>query len=125
MTFPVAGRYHNRESHISEAIKFDLMTVEKHFLYKPYGFSRYYTVTLTCGFELQLYPFDHQKCPIELEVPFEHATHMKLSMANSPTVDDSIKFLQYNLNEVNTKENNSTTLTTYLELNRFKELHYF
>ena len=57
--------------------------------------SRYYTVTLTCGFELELYPFDHQECPIELEVPFERATHMELTMVNPPTVDDSIKFLQY------------------------------
>ena len=86
----------------------------------PLVLSRYYTVALTCGFELKLYPFDHQECPIQLEVPFEHATHMKLSLVSQPTYDNSIKFLQYRFVEISTKSgNNSTTITAFLHLNRY------
>ena len=96
--------------------------IHEDYIYKgsenPMVLARYYTVTLTCGFELELYPFDHQECPIELEVPFEHATHMDLTMVNPPTVDDSIKFLQYQFNGISNNGNNSTTLITYLHLNR-------
>ena len=101
----------------------DISEIHEDYLYEgrqnPLVLSRSYTVTLTCRFELQLYPFDHQECPIELEVPFEHATHMKIFLASQPTYDNSIKFLQYRFVDISTKaDNNSTTITAFLHLNR-------
>ena len=129
-----------KNSNLGERTKVDSETsfhIKKHGLYRhnkiteihedyiydgienPLVLSRYYTVALTCGFELKLYPFDHQECPIELEVPFEHATHMKLFLASQPTYDNSIKFLQYRFVDISTKaDNNSTTITAFLHLNR-------
>ena len=100
----------------------DISEIHEDYLYEgrqnPLVLSRSYTVTLTCRFELQLYPFDHQECPMKLQVPFELETHMILQWAAHPTFDDSIKFLQYSFIGVSSKGSNSTTLTVYLHLNR-------
>ena len=100
----------------------DISEIHEDYLYEgsqnPLVLSRSYTVTLTCGFELQLYPFDQQKCPIKLEVPFEHKAHMNLQLEKPPSYVDSIRFLQYNFIGVSSNGSNSSTITVYLHLNR-------
>ena len=61
--------------------------------------ERYYTVRLHCNFDLRAYPFDTQKCPIELEIPDHLQTQMTL-VFHKVTQDElaSLQYIFVNLN---------------------------
>ncbi len=48
--------------------------------------SRLYTIELKCFFELTMFPFDHQKCPLVLQVPSHLAMYVTLELDNITSV---------------------------------------
>ena len=74
-----------------------LEDIHEDYLYKgsenPLVMSRFYTVTLHCAFNLTHYPFDRQKCPLTLSVPFNLKSQMYLQMDTNAT-NGPLTFLQ-------------------------------
>jgi hypothetical protein len=60
----------------------------------PLILERYYSINLNCPFRLEMFPFDHQECPIELQVPFNLKTHMDLTLGKVET-EKNITITQY------------------------------
>ena len=71
--------------------------IEENYLYdgseNAMRLERYYTVRLHCNFDLRAYPFDTQKCPIELEIPSHLQTQM--SLVFHKVTHDELTSLQY------------------------------
>ena len=83
----------------------------------PLILSRYYTVKLNCLFELKYYPFDKQRCPIMLEIPFELKTQMNLTMEKEPTHDHLDSFY-FNYTGVDGQVNGSGVIVIVINMVR-------
>ncbi len=59
--------------------------------------SRMYTITFHCPFDLAWFPFDIQRCPIEMSVPFNLKSHVDIRLINVDS-DGELNVTQYVVN---------------------------
>jgi hypothetical protein len=83
----VTTGYPNGIEHIHEETLYDGAS-------NPLILERYYSIKLHCPFRLEMFPFDHQECPIEMHVPFNLNSHMELMLGKVVT-EKNITITQY------------------------------
>ncbi len=68
----------------SEPIPNGLEWVHENLIYKghinPLVMISYYTLTLTCPFDLSMFPFDKQKCPLIIVIPVKLQSQMNINL---------------------------------------------
>jgi len=75
-----------------------LAEIDEDYLYSgsenSFMFTTFTTVTMKCDFDLKMYPFDIQKCPIQIGVPEDYFEAYTIQLNMAPKVDNGL-LLQY------------------------------
>ena len=92
----------------------------------PMHLQRIYTVTLHCPFKLDMFPFDTQNCPIDIQVPFNLLTHMNIELESISHSSD-IRLTQYNFTGLfkTSNETSKKHVTIDITLKRIFIYHLF
>ena len=72
----------------------------------------------------KVYPFDHQRCPLILDVPFYDTSHISLSLPDFPTTN-TLEFLQYKFIDLSVQNTTNSSITVNINLNRIFTHHIF
>ena len=76
-----------------------------------------------CTFELKNYPFDKQRCPINIGVPFDQESQVRIKLG-APPKKNELHFLQYEGVDFVEKAGQSSNETIETELNLIRYVWY-
>ena len=87
-------------------------------------FSSSSQVKLRCQFDLAMYPFDTQRCPIDMEVPYEYFSQFRLQLLETPLYKNFIlgQFEFLNI-EHSTIKTDSESINIMVKLRRIPTYH--
>ncbi len=96
----------------------------------PMQLTRLYTVKLICPFQLNMFPFDLQKCPLSLNIPYNLQTGVDLALDDISTyLDQGFNLTQYDFtgfefDDVNlSPPKGNTKITMWIRLRRIFTYH--
>ncbi len=95
----------------------------------PLVMTRFYTVNLKCVFDLSMFPFDMQKCPLTMGLPGYLRPHCNVQLIKMDALFDNINLNQYDFlgfEEVaksNTSWSYGKDFTVYMKLRRIFTYH--
>ena len=106
----------------------ELSELHEDYLYSgsenPIIMTNYLQVKLDCAFDLTMYPFDTQRCPIKLIQPDTSYSQFVMTWNEAP-ITQSIKLTEYNnLDELAYDKNDSAMTTVEVEIILCRKLSY-
>ena len=123
-TFLVVQRLGNGSPNALEILHEDLVYSGSE---NPLILSKMYTLKLSCQFHLDMFPFDMQKCPITLGIPFNLRPHMKLVLDTVVKLDSGFNLSHYDFLGFDYipeyKTMGGSTIEVYLKLRRIFTYH--
>ena len=90
--------------------------------------TNYMTVRLGCNFDLSMYPFDTQGCPIKLIKPSAYDNAFVLQWEEPPKIESKIYLTQYTVDDELDYDNTNLThdeIEVYIKLRRKLSHHVF
>ena len=106
----------------------ELSELDEDYLYSgnenPISMVTYTHVKLDCTFDLTMYPFDSQRCPIKLAIPHHFYGQFVMNWENAPTIRHMELNEYENLNELGYDDTNTSMTVVKVEIILCRKISY-